>query len=149
MGLTVKAVFFDLGATLVVSDPIGWNEGAKAALVALRALDVRVGIISNTGDMTRDQLLPMLPADFDFSRFDADLVLLSSEVGVAKPLPGIFELAVTRAGVPAEQCLYCSEDFRESLAAQGSGMCVARLEPPPNSDLKDLVSRLTELGAFR
>src|ERR1700754_4236678 len=132
MGLSVKAVFFDLGATLVVSNPIGWNEGAKAALVALRALDVRLGIISNTGDMTRAQLLPMLPADFDFGRFEADLVLLSSEGGIQKPQPGIFERAITRAGLPAEQCLYCSEDFRESLAAQASGMRVARLEPPPH-----------------
>ena len=149
MGMSIKAAFFDLGATLVLSDPIGWNEGAKAALVSLHALDVRLGIISNTGDMNRAQLTPMLPADFDFGRFDADLVLLSSEVGIQKPLPGIFELAIKRAGVPADQCLYCSEDFRESLAAQASGMRAARLEPPPHSDLKDLVARLTELNAFQ
>ena len=45
---------------------------------------------------------------------------------------------MTKAGVPADQCLYCSEDLVETLAAQRTDMKAARLIPPPGSDLSKL-----------
>jgi FMN phosphatase YigB (HAD superfamily) len=139
MSQFVKAIFFDLGMTLVSADTTQWNPGAQTVITELRTEGLRLGIISNTGNLTRPQLKNRLPSDFDFNDFDAGLVLLSSEVGIEKPSQDIFRLAVNRVGAPSEQCLYCSEDFLETLAAQRAGMMAARIHPPPASDLRDLV----------
>jgi HAD superfamily hydrolase (TIGR01549 family) len=145
---TIQVVFFDLGKTLVASDT-QWNSSAKAVLSALSQAGVRLGIISNTGDLTRPQLKQRLPADFDFSVFEANLVLLSSEVGIEKPQIKIFQLAVERAGVSASQCVYCSEDMKETLAAQRAGMIGARIYPPPDSDLGDIVQSFRKSGLLQ
>lgn len=140
----IQVVFFDIGMTLVTKDTKKWNAGAPAVLKQLRDKGLRLGVISNTGNLTRAQLQSQLPPDFKFDVFDPQLVLLSSEVGIEKPTVNkpvldIFRLAVQRAAAPASSCLYCSEDFLETLAAQRAGMIGARIQPPPQSDLKDLV----------
>jgi FMN phosphatase YigB (HAD superfamily) len=142
MSLFVKVIFFDLGMTLVDPDTKRWIPGAQAVLKALPAEGVRLGIISNAGAMTRTQLKKLLPADFDFNIFEAKLVVLSSEVKIEKPRLDIFRLAVKNAGITAAQCLYCSENLLETLAAQRAGMSAARVIPPPNGDLKDLVQTI-------
>ena len=149
MSLFVKVIFFDLGMTLVGSDTTKWMPGAKTVLAALRAEGVRLGIISNTGDWTRVQLKQQLPADFDFNAFEANLVLLSTEVKIEKPSLEIFRLAVKRAGINAAQCMYCSESFAETVAAQRAGMVAARVIPAPNGDLKDLVDTIRSVGLLK
>lgn len=149
MSLFVKVIFFDLGMTLVGADTTKWMPGAKTVLKALRTEGVRVGVISNTGDWTRAQLKKQLPADFDFSAFEANLVLLSTEVKIEKPSLEIFRLAVKRAGVPAAQCLYCSESLVETVAAQRAGMVAARVVPAPNGDLKDLVDTIRNVSLLK
>src|SRR5262249_35722209 len=103
-----NVIFFDIGMTLVAKDTTKWTPGAKALLAELSAANLRLGIISNTGNLTRAQLTALLPPDFDFNTFEPDLVLLSSEVGIEKPDLAIFRKAIERAQVPAAQCLYCS-----------------------------------------
>lgn len=142
-----RVVFFDLGQTLVVTATRRLVPGAAVTLSQLRAAGVRLGIISNTANMTRAQILARLPTDFDLNLFEPALVLFSSEAGVEKPNPTIFSRAVAQAGVPARECLYCSEDLLETLAAQGVGMAAARLLPPPQSDLSSLVNVLQRLAA--
>jgi len=146
--LLYKAIFFDLGLTLVGQDTAHWNLGAPALLSHLRTAGVKLGIISNTGDMTRAQLQSRLPTDFRFTSFDPALILLSSELHLVKPDLAIFRLAVTKAGVPANQCLYCSEDLVETLAAQRIGMKAARLIPPPGSDLSKLEDALARVAGL-
>jgi FMN phosphatase YigB (HAD superfamily) len=141
----VKAVFFDLGETLVTKNR-KWVSGGKDALSRLRAKGVRLGVISNTGDLPRAELLAELPTDFKFSLFEDALVILSSEVGVAKPSPAIFELAPVRAGLRPEECLFCTEDLLHTLAAQRAGMRAARTLPPPASDVGSLAQALADAG---
>jgi FMN phosphatase YigB (HAD superfamily) len=138
---TVNVVFFDLGDTLVTSSR-GWITGAEGVLATLGIKRVRLGVISNTGTLTRTQLLQLLPSDFDMSVFEPGLVLLSSEVGVEKPALEIFQLAVERAGQQPSQCLFCTENLVDTLAAQQVGMRVARLQKPPASDLQELIDGL-------
>ena len=127
--MQIDVVFFDLGDTLVVSGHSPrWVPGAEALLTTLRDAGLQLGVISNTGNLSRDQLAPLLPHGFDFAVFDADLVVLSSEIGnVEKPDPRIFDEAVQRAGVAASRCLFCTESLTDTLAAQGAGMKAARL----------------------
>jgi len=142
----VSTIFFDLGDTLVQPAVRAWVPGAKETLDALSAKGLRLGIISNTENLSRDQLSAFLPQDFRFEAFEAELILLSSEVGVKKPLPEIFATAVSRANVEASKCLYCGEKLDEALVAQAVGMRAARLLPPPHSEIGELTASLVASG---
>jgi FMN phosphatase YigB (HAD superfamily) len=104
-----------------------------------------LGIISNTGNLaSRQAILGILPPAFDINLFEPALVLFSSEAGIEKPRKEIFEKAVSRAGIPASQCLYCSENIVETLVAQHVGMRSTRVQPPPGSDLATLEQRISD-----
>lgn len=142
--MAITVVFFDLGETLVTS-PRRWLTGAQALLRSLRQSGFRLGIISNTGDLTtRAEILNLLPTDFDSDAFEASLILFSSEIKKEKPHKAIFEEAVARAGKPANQCLYCSENIVETLMAQHVGMRSIRVQTLPNSDLSVLQQRIMD-----
>ena len=100
MAAAVKVIFFDLGETLLTRRR-ELVPGAQGALAELRRRRVRLGIISNTGGMTRRAVIETLPPGFDLGAFEERLVIFSSEVGVEKPDPRIFRLAVERAALPA------------------------------------------------
>jgi putative hydrolase of the HAD superfamily len=142
----VSTVFFDLGNTLVVAADRTWVPEARETLADLRGRGLRLGVISNTGGLTRAELAPFLPADFDWAAFAPELVILSAEVGVEKPSPPIFRLAVAAAAVPARECLFCTEDLTDTLVAQQVGMTVARVRPPPAADVGALAAALAAAG---
>jgi phosphoglycolate phosphatase-like HAD superfamily hydrolase len=148
VAMAIAIVFFDLGETLVTR-PRCWLPGAQAVLSSLRQAGVRLGIISNTPDLAkRAAILELLPTDFDLGAFDANLILFSSEIKMEKPHRAIFEEAVMRAGKPANQCLYCSEDIVETLMAQQVGMRSIRVQTRPNSDLGELQKRIEEFDVL-
>src|SRR5262249_25652214 len=136
--MTIRAVFFDLGETLVTAGR-QWTTGAKALLESLSQKGYRPGIISNTSGLaSRAEILALLPADFSVAAFERCLVLFSSEVGIEKPDPQIFQLALERAGLPAGDCVFCGENLNETLAAQQVGLVAFRVHPPPQSDVARL-----------
>ena len=143
----IKVVLFDLGDTLVDSSD-KWVTGARATLAALAAAGLRLGIVSNTGALTRAELLAELPATFSFDAFEPSLVLLSSEVHVEKPDLAIFRLAVERAHVAAAAILFCTETALHALAAQRAGLQALRLVAPPHSDVGDVPALLTAVEAL-
>lgn len=149
-----RVIFFDLGDTLVTdnsdaaaSDRKVWISGAVETLEQLAADGVNLGIISNTGELTRSELAELLPLDFNFDRFHPDLVILSSEVFLTnqiapKPSLEIFRFARARAQTVLNgKCLYCSENLKETYSAQRAGMNSLRLLPPSGST----ASEITEL----
>jgi FMN phosphatase YigB (HAD superfamily) len=143
--MTTTVIFFDLGDTLVGTKQRNWLPDAQALLSGLRQSGFRLGIISNTADLpTRTEILKLLPVDFDLNAFEADLVLFSSEIKKEKPQKAIFEQAVARAKVPANQCLYCSENITETLMAQQVGMRSIRVQTAPNSDLGKLQKTIAD-----
>ena len=126
--LPVKVLFLDLGDTLVKKGGgarYDWVEGAKAILPQLKTHQVRMGILSNTGTLTRSELLAIMPADFDLSFFEDDLIILSNEVGVEKPHLAIFTYAIKRAAIDPKHCVFCTESLRDVLACQLVGMRAA------------------------
>lgn len=123
-----------------------WLPGAKSVLSQLHDRGLRLGLITNTGNLTRAQFLKLLPADFNLDLFAAELVILSSEVHIEKPDPMIFKLALQRAAAEATACLFCTEDLLHTLVAQSVGMRAARLQAPPQSDIGTLVEHLTKAG---
>jgi FMN phosphatase YigB (HAD superfamily) len=146
--MAIAVIFFDLGDTLV-DKKRNWLPGAQALLSGLRQSGFRLGIISNTGDLTtRAEILDLLPVDFDLNAFEASLTLFSSEVKKEKPQKAIFEEAVARTGKPASQCLYCSESITETLMAQQAGMRSIRVQTAPNSDLSGLRKAIADFQAL-
>ncbi len=134
------AIFFDIGDTLVSQRR--WRDGAQECLGDLRAEDVQLGIISNTGSLSRDELADFLPADFDFGIFEDPLVLLSSEVGIEKPDPEIFLKAVERSGQSPKSCVFVGEDLAECWAAQSVDMNAFRVSHFPD-DFRLITELLT------
>jgi putative hydrolase of the HAD superfamily len=70
----------------------------------LKARGVPLGIVSNYGTHLLD-LLPQLNI-FDYFNF----IIVSAIVGVTKPDPKIFEMAIEEAGVSPDQILYIGDN---------------------------------------
>jgi len=86
------------------------NEAALAFVRELQAReDVAVGIISNTNEVHASWLHANLPELKQFSS-----VILSNEVGLIKPDPAIFKLALHQLGVLPEQALFV-DDVAENV----------------------------------
>jgi epoxide hydrolase-like predicted phosphatase len=94
------------------------NEEALAYAVELQQRPgVTVGVISNTNEAHvywLDEYLPEL-AEFD-------LVMLSNEVGLAKPDPAIFELALELLDLPPHRTIFLDDLAVNVAAAQALGM---------------------------
>lgn len=88
-------------------------------LPCLNALsNCRLGIISNGN--TEQQTKKLCQTGIA-ERFD--IIVVSEEVGVCKPKPGIFLSACCRAGIEARQCNYVGDSLQnDALAAEAAGM---------------------------
>jgi len=105
-----------------------------------------LGLISNTDDLSRPAIINLLPEDFDLGLFDEELVIFSSEVHVAKPSPEIFRLAIGRTDVSPSECLFCTEELSHVMAAKQEKMQTVIVRKPTDSDIGELVDKLTVLG---
>lgn len=134
-------VFFDLGDTLVSGNSM--IAGAAECLSTLDASGHRLGVISNTGDLTRQQLLALLPDAFSLDQFENDLVVLSSEHTFQKPELAIYQFALLQAGVAPGRCAFVGENLEEVIAAQVAGLHGIRIAAPESdfADLPSLVER--------
>jgi FMN phosphatase YigB (HAD superfamily) len=141
----IKVAFFDLGGTLIGTDR-NWIPGAQETLARLSEKQVRLGIISNTGALSRPEILQLLPEDLDLGIFEEGLVIFSSEVHLAKPDPKIFRLAIERARMQPAKCLFCTEESSHLLVAQQEGMETARVGPAPGDDIAELTDVLVSRG---
>jgi FMN phosphatase YigB (HAD superfamily) len=148
----VKLIFFDIGDTLVSNKK--FIEGAEDVLKELHAKGIRLGLLSDTDQLTRDQVSKQLPPGFlDSSLFEKDLVILSSELtkklghDVDKSGIEIFYQVLALTGLSAGECLFCTESLKHTLIAQQAGMLTARLQKPPaESDIGELINELGEAG---
>ena len=77
----------------------------------IRASGLATGIITNNVVEFRDHWRGMLPVDELF-----DFVVDSSEVGMRKPNPAIFELALDTGGFTAAEVLFL-DDFEGNVVA--------------------------------
>jgi hypothetical protein len=132
----VTTLFFDLGATLVdaVIGPDGKFSGftllpdTASGLKRLADAKLRLGIISNTGDIDVALIRASLAEHNLLAFFEPTLVLFSGEVQLDKRTPAIFRLAVARdreLGMPC-LCRYVGEDATERRNARRAGMRTSR-----------------------
>jgi putative hydrolase of the HAD superfamily len=100
------------------------DESTFEALDVLRASGYRLGVVSNA-DGRMPALLEQvgLAARFEF-------VIDSHLVGVTKPDPRIFSLAVERLGLPAAACIYVGDLYAvDVVGARSAGLRPVLLDP--------------------
>jgi HAD superfamily hydrolase (TIGR01509 family) len=98
--------------------------GLVESLVSLRASGARVVVVSNSEGKLQAffEQLGLLPG--------VDAVVDSGVVGVEKPDPRIFQLALARFGVPAARALHLGDNFVTDVGgARGAGLRVALVDP--------------------
>jgi putative hydrolase of the HAD superfamily len=106
-------------------------------LESLRAAGVRTAFVSNCNENAR----PLLDA-LGLTALVDDLVL-SCEVGVAKPDPKIFRIALDRLGVTAEATLFV-DDLQDYCDAAGElGMTSVRIDRHDGTGEVDTLAALT------
>ena len=100
------------------------EPGAAEALAALREAGYVVGVVSNA-DGTVDRLL----ATAGLAAYLA-FVVDSGAVGIEKPDPRIFRLALDRAGVAPEEALYVGDLYPvDVVGARSAGIEPVLLDP--------------------
>ena len=128
--------------------PVGlWNTAdpeAAAALDAVRAAGLRSAVISNSNGTIRSLLTGLgLIGRLDF-------VIDSGEEGVEKPDPRIFERAVARAGVKAEEAAYIGDLYSiDVLGARRAGLRPVLLDPGACWGERDCHAAPSVLAAVR
>jgi len=103
--MKIKAIFFDLGDTLMdettevkdqdlVTIDAELVEGAKEVLAKLKELGYRIALVADTKIGTYKNVL----GKFDMFKY-FDCFAISEELGIRKPDPGIFLFALNSLGI--------------------------------------------------
>ena len=86
---------------------------------ALRQMGMRLGIISN---IISTSFVPHILREYGIAQY-MECVVLSSEAGVRKPNPAIFEIAFQQLGVKAENVAYVGDTLsRDVLGAKNANL---------------------------
>ncbi|WP_127589240.1 HAD-IA family hydrolase [Paenibacillus koleovorans] len=88
-------------------------EDVRETLERLQALGYRMAIVSNFAPTLR-HILKYMEIDYYF-----DPIIVSTEVGLEKPNPAIFQLALEQSGLPASQVLYVGDHDQNDIWAPG------------------------------
>ena len=91
----------------------------RATLTRLKAGGMKTAILSNGSPA---MLTAIIESSGTAALFDA--VYSVEEVGVYKPHPDVYRLAVKRLGLPADAILFCSSNGWDAYAASAFGMRV-------------------------
>ena len=110
----------------LVEEMLRWHHGGrfdrtfddvKPALQALEAMGMPMAVLSNFPVYLHEVL-----EHFDLTHF-FDFVIVSAEVGLAKPDPRIFDLVAERANRPRERLLYVGDHVGDDIeGARGAGL---------------------------
>lgn len=131
-GLVSEAAARELGRALVRT-PFRADAAVVSLLRGARA-HVPLVLVTNTSVQLEEDLEALGLTDL------ADHVVSSARVGIAKPDRRIYDIAVERAGVPAERCLFVDDTLENVEAASALGMRAVRYRAP--EDLRRALAAL-------
>jgi putative hydrolase of the HAD superfamily len=117
------------------------EEDALSALTALRDKGYKLGLISNAGDDTDVQVL----VDKAKLRPYFDVILTSAALGIRKPNPRIFEIALNRLEAPPDQAVMVGDTLgADILGAINAGVrsiwITRRADTPANRAHTDTIT---------
>ena len=124
-----------------ITDPAEWAvyPDTVSVLKSLRANGIRTAVVSNIAWDIRPVLLA--------AGADVDEFVLSFEVGAAKPDPRIFETALARVGVRADETLMIGDSDENDGAARELGCDFVLVDPLPADERPTgLIDALRERG---
>lgn len=98
-------------------DTLHLNDGIFDAVSYLRSRGIKTALLSN--DMK--EWNSYLRARFDLDRL-FDEIVVSGEVGLRKPMPEIYALALERIGEKADDCVFVDDQERNTKAAAALGI---------------------------
>ena len=101
------------------ADAVHWAlyPDVRPTFDRLRAAGILLGVVSDWGHGLEALVLELGLAD------DLCFVVVSSRLGIAKPDPHVFELALSRIGVPAARALYVGDTYvKDVLGARAAGI---------------------------
>lgn len=119
-------------AALIASDVASWSvyhDEVWALAARFRAAGGRTALLSNSGPEVMARVRAEHPLEARF-----DVVVISCEVGLAKPDPRIFRLCLERLGLPAGAALFVDDRADNVEAAAGVGLQTLRFEGPDALD---------------
>jgi putative hydrolase of the HAD superfamily len=90
-------------------------------LAELRSRGIKTAIVSNCDEKTRDLLAGLGVAAY------ADALVLSCEVGAAKPSARIFEHALDQLGMAADAALFVDDNAGYCVGAAGLGLTAVQI----------------------
>lgn len=90
-----------------------YEDSMTSLVTRAHAAGIRTGLLSNSWGNEYDR------SDWH-EMFDA--VVISGEVGMRKPEPEIFELALDRVGLPAGECVFIDDMAHNVVAAERAGL---------------------------
>jgi putative hydrolase of the HAD superfamily len=126
-------------------DPASWAvyDDVRPALESLRQRAIRLALISNWDLRLRPLLKRVALAEY----FDA--ILISAEVGVAKPSPWIFREAAAQLGVLPGTALHVGDSEHEDvLGARAAGLAAVRIDRRRESSNDHTIPCLTALDSW-
>ncbi len=119
------------------------EPGTAESLARLRAAGIRLAVISNSDG----RAAAALEAGGLLDQFE--FVIDSGEVGVEKPDPRIFRIALERMGVDPADALYVGDLYEvDAMGARAAGLDVVLLDPSGEHSGRDVktVRSLVELA---
>jgi epoxide hydrolase-like predicted phosphatase len=97
----------------MLADLAIYEDSMTSMVTRAHAAGIRTGLLSNSWGNEYDRS--------DWHEM-FDVVVISGEVGMRKPEPAIFELAVRRLGIPADACVFIDDMEPNILAAERAGL---------------------------
>ncbi len=111
----------------------GVDRGTPQALARLRSAGLRLGVISNSDGRAEEALKAAGLAEY------FEFVLDSAAVGVEKPDPRIFKLALDRMGVAPADAMYVGDLYEvDAVGARAAGLDVVLVDPSGEHSGRDV-----------
>jgi putative hydrolase of the HAD superfamily len=145
--MAVMALASDAGVTLDFSKLRGFGENIEVSdavierIKSLRADGYRVGLVTNNVKEASSGWRELISADEIF-----DVIVDSSDVGVRKPNPAIFTLALDKIGVEPERAVFLDDAPGNVEGARRAGLQAIQVDVVEDA-LRDLDALLAEARA--
>jgi HAD superfamily hydrolase (TIGR01509 family) len=109
-------------ADIVASGDLSLRPGVPELVSDARAAGIRVAVATTTNTPNVEALCRACwsqPADAVF-----EVIAAGDEVAAKKPAPDVFELALARLGLPAQDCIAVEDSRNGVLSAHAAGLAV-------------------------